>query len=176
MLSEHGSRLTPDLFPSNLSLSVHTQLYDPLQGHTRVQWPPLPAHVKAVLISRFNTARTFVLNFLAFKSRNCANVHFLWQEWGGPVHAPRSLFLSIRFISTQLAHLWQVFCHSSPVTTQMCTCYGSFRVMVKGFTYERVHTDIVLYMCVHIIQRYDDTMREKGGEGRERKERDNQYI
>jgi len=27
-------------------------------------------------------------------------------------------------------------------------------------------------MCVHIIHRYDDTMREKGGEGRERKERD----
>jgi len=32
--------------------------------------------------------------------------------------------------------------------------------------------DIGLYMCVHIIQRYDDTMKEKGGEGRERKERD----
>ena len=27
-------------------------------------------------------------------------------------------------------------------------------------------------MCVHIIQRYDDTMKEKGGEGRERKERE----
>jgi len=27
-------------------------------------------------------------------------------------------------------------------------------------------------MCVHIIQRYDDVMREKGEEGRERKERD----
>jgi len=27
-------------------------------------------------------------------------------------------------------------------------------------------------MCVHIIHRYDDTLREKGGEGRERKERD----
>jgi len=24
-------------------------------------------------------------------------------------------------------------------------------------------------MCVHIIQRYDDVMKEKGGEGRERK-------
>jgi len=34
---------------------------------------------------------------------------------------------------------------------------------------------IGLYMCVHIIQRYDDTMREKGGEGRERRERDT-YI
>jgi len=45
-------------------------------------------------------------------------------------------------------------------------------VKAKGVTYERVHTDIGLYMCVHIIQRYDDTMREKGGEGRERKERD----
>jgi len=54
----------------------------------------------------------------------------------------------------------------------MCTCYGSFRVKAKGVTYERVHTDIGLYMCVHIFQRYDDTMREKGGEGRERKERD----
>jgi len=27
-------------------------------------------------------------------------------------------------------------------------------------------------MCVHIIQRYDDAMKEKCGEGRERKERD----
>ena len=27
-------------------------------------------------------------------------------------------------------------------------------------------------MFVHIIHRYDDTMREKGGEGKERKERD----
>ena len=27
-------------------------------------------------------------------------------------------------------------------------------------------------MCVHIMQRYDDAMKEKGGEGRERKERD----
>jgi len=45
-------------------------------------------------------------------------------------------------------------------------------VKAKGVTYERVHTDIGLYMCVHIIQRYDDTMGEKGGEGRERKERD----
>jgi len=27
MPSEHGSRLAPDLFPSNLSLSVHMQLY-----------------------------------------------------------------------------------------------------------------------------------------------------
>jgi len=31
------------------------------------------------------------------------------------------------------------------------------------------------YMCVHIIQRHDDTMIEKGGEGRERKER-NKYV
>jgi len=54
----------------------------------------------------------------------------------------------------------------------MCTCYGSFRVKAKGVTYERVHTDIGLYMCVHIVQRYDDAMKEKGGEGRERKERD----
>jgi len=45
-------------------------------------------------------------------------------------------------------------------------------VKTKGVTYERVHTDIGLYMCVHIIQRYDDAMKEKGGEGRERKERD----
>jgi len=54
----------------------------------------------------------------------------------------------------------------------MCTYYDSFRVKAKGITYERVHTDIGLYMCVHIIHRYDDTMREKGGEGRERKKRD----
>jgi len=27
-------------------------------------------------------------------------------------------------------------------------------------------------MCVHIIQRYDDAMKEKGRKGRERKERD----
>jgi len=47
--------------------------------------------------------------------------------------------------------------------------------MAKGVTYERVHIDIGLYMCVHIIQRYDDAMKEKGGEGRERKERD-MYI
>jgi len=45
-------------------------------------------------------------------------------------------------------------------------------VKAKGVTYERVHTDIGLFMCVHIIQRYDDAMREKGGEGREGKERD----
>jgi len=51
----------------------------------------------------------------------------------------------------------------------MCTFYGSFRVKVKGVTYERVHTDIGLYMRVHIIQRYDDAMKEKGEEGRERK-------
>ena len=40
----------------------------------------------------------------------------------------------------------------------MCTCYDSFRVQAKGVIYERVHTDIGLYMRVHIIQRYDDTM------------------
>jgi len=34
---------------------------------------------------------------------------------------------------------------------------------------------LVMYVCVHIIQRYDDTMIEKGGEGRERKERD-KYV
>jgi len=45
-------------------------------------------------------------------------------------------------------------------------------VKAKGVTYERVHTNIGLYMCVHIIRRYDDAMREKGEEGRERKERD----
>ena len=44
----------------------------------------------------------------------------------------------------------------------MCPCYGSFRVKAKGVTYERVHTDIGLKLCVHIIQRYDDTMKEKG--------------
>jgi len=32
--------------------------------------------------------------------------------------------------------------------------------------------DIGLYMCVHIILRYDDTMKEQGGEGRKRKQRD----
>ena len=42
----------------------------------------------------------------------------------------------------------------------------------EGVTYERLHTEIGLYMCVHIIQRYDDTMKEKGEEERERKERD----
>ena len=36
----------------------------------------------------------------------------------------------------------------------MCTCYGNFRVKAKGVTYERVHTDIGVYMRVHIIQRY----------------------
>jgi len=45
-------------------------------------------------------------------------------------------------------------------------------VKAKGITYERNHTDIGLYMSVHIIHRYDDTMKEKGGEGRERKKRD----
>jgi len=54
----------------------------------------------------------------------------------------------------------------------MCTCYDSIRVKVKGVTYERVHTGIGLYTCVYIIQRYDDAMREKGREGRERKEND----
>ena len=96
----------------------------------------------------------------------------LWYEWGGPVHAPRSLSLSGRLISTQLAHLCQVFWHSSPVTTQMCTCYGSFRVKAKGVIYERVHTDIGLYMRVNVIQRYDDTMKEKGEEEGEWKQRD----
>jgi len=54
----------------------------------------------------------------------------------------------------------------------MCTCYASFRVKAKGIIYERVHTDIGLYMRVHIIQRYDDTMKEKGEEEGERRERD----
>ena len=52
----------------------------------------------------------------------------------------------------------------------MCTCYGSFRVKAKGVTYERVHTDIGVYMHVHIM--HDDTMKEKGEEEGERKERD----
>ena len=42
----------------------------------------------------------------------------------------------------------------------------------KGVIYERVHTDIGVYMRFHIIQRYDDTMKEKGEEEGERKERD----
>ena len=54
----------------------------------------------------------------------------------------------------------------------MCTCYGCFRVKAKGVIYERVHTDIGLNMRVHIIQRYDDTMNEKGEEEGERKEMD----
>ena len=54
----------------------------------------------------------------------------------------------------------------------MCTSYGSFRVKAKGVTYERVRTDIGLYMRVHIIQRYNDTMKEKREEEGERKERD----
>ena len=54
----------------------------------------------------------------------------------------------------------------------MCTYYASFRVKAKGVIYERVHTDIGVYMRVHIIQRYDDTMKEKGEEEGERKERD----
>ena len=44
-----------------------------------------------------------------------------------------------------------------------------FPLKDKGVTYERVHTDIGLYMCVYNIQRYDDVMKEKGGEGREKK-------
>ena len=74
-----------------------------------------PAHL--------NTSRTFVLSFLAFKSRNYTNV---------------------------------------PLK-------GRFRVKAKGVIYERVHTDIGVYMRVHIIQRYDDTMKEKGEEEGERK-------
>ena len=54
----------------------------------------------------------------------------------------------------------------------MCPYYGRFRVKAKGVIYERVHTDIGVYMRVHIIQRYDDTMKEKGEEEGERKERD----
>ena len=54
----------------------------------------------------------------------------------------------------------------------MCPCYGRFRVKEKGVIYERVHTDIGIYMRVHNIQRYDDTMKEKGEEEGERKERD----
>ena len=42
----------------------------------------------------------------------------------------------------------------------------------KGVIYDGVHTDIGVYMRVHIIQRYDDTMKEKAEEERERKERD----
>ena len=47
----------------------------------------------------------------------------------------------------------------------MYTCHGSLRVKAKGVIYESVHTDIGLYMRVHIIQRYDDTMKEKGKRG-----------
>ena len=54
----------------------------------------------------------------------------------------------------------------------MYPCYGRFRLKAKGVIYERVHTDIGLYMRVHIIQRYDDTMKENGEEEGERKERD----
>jgi len=39
----------------------------------------------------------------------------------------------------------------------------------------REFIDIGVYMRVHIIQRYDDTMKEKGEEEGERKERD-MYI
>ena len=42
----------------------------------------------------------------------------------------------------------------------------------KEVIYERVHTDICVYMRIHIIQRYDDTIKEKGEEEGERKERD----
>ena len=76
--------------------------------------------------AHFNTARTFVLIFLAFKSRNYTN---------GPL-------------------LWQFPCEGERVI------------------YERVHTDIGVYMRVHIIQRYDDTMKEKGEEEGVRKESD----
>ena len=54
----------------------------------------------------------------------------------------------------------------------MCTYYGSLRVKAKGDIYERLHTDIGLYMRVHIIQRYDDTMKEKG----EKEEETKRYI
>ena len=57
----------------------------------------------------------------------------------------------------------------------MSPYYGRYRVKAKGVIYERVHNDIGEYMRVHIIQRYDDTMKEKGEEERERKER-NTYI
>ena len=55
----------------------------------------------------------------------------------------------------------------------MCPGYGRCRVKAKGVIYERVHTDIGVYM--RVIQRYDDTMKEKGEEEGERKER-NIYI
>ena len=58
----------------------------------------------------------------------------------------------------------------------MCPCYGRFRVKAKGVIYERVHTDIGVYMRVHIIQRYDDTMKEKGEEEGERKRKGYIYI
>ena len=54
----------------------------------------------------------------------------------------------------------------------MYPCYGRFRVKAKGVIYERVHTDIGVYMRVDIIQGYDDTMKEKGKEEGERRERD----
>jgi len=57
----------------------------------------------------------------------------------------------------------------------MCTSYGNFRVNGKGARMREFIMILVMYVCVHIIQRYDDTMIEKGGEGRERKERD-KYV
>ena len=35
----------------------------------------------------------------------------------------------------------------------MCTYYVSFRVKAKGVIYERVHTDIGVYICVFILYR-----------------------
>jgi len=46
-------------------------------------------------------------------------------------HCLTGSFQVIKAKETQLAHLCYVFWHSSPVTTQMCTCYGSFRVKYK---------------------------------------------
>ena len=57
----------------------------------------------------------------------------------------------------------------------MCTCYGSFRVKAKGARMREVVMILAMYMCAHVIQRYDDTMIENGGEGRKRKER-NKYV
>ena len=55
----------------------------------------------------------------------------------------------------------------------MCPGYGRCRVKAKGVTYERVQTDIGLYMRVHIIQRYDER---EGGRGRGEERKGCMYI
>ena len=114
------------------------------------------------------TARTFEL----FKSRNYTNVHLRFMVGVGWAYTCSSIVLVWpAHLNTTRTFVLSFLAFKSRNYTNG-TYYDNFRVKAKGVIYERVHTDIGVYMRVHIIQRYDDTMKEKGEEQGERKERD----